>query len=246
MSLGSTEPYDRTDIESVAVNQLTAETGTLFVIAAGNSGCEGCIGTPGAADAAITVGAVDGNDQLADFSSKGPRYGVYGLKPDVVAPGVGILAAKMGGDADSGWYQEMDGTSMATPHVAGVAALLLQEHPDWKAPQVKDAIMSTALPLPDYTAYQVGAGRVSVPAAVAATVTATGSQYFGIFAWPHAGDADVDRTVTWTNTGDTDVTLHLTESAREAGGPYDATADDPAPPVGEAARTACSPWPATP
>src|SRR5690349_24549128 len=72
------------------------------------------------------------------------------------------------------WYQEMDGTSMATPHVAGVAALLLQEHPDWKAQQVKDAIMSTALQLPDYTAYQVGAGRVSAPAADAATVADAG------------------------------------------------------------------------
>jgi len=235
MSLGSYEPYDGTDIESVAVNQLTAETGALFVIAAGNSGCPGCIGSPGAADAALTVGAVDSNDQLAWFSSTGPRYGDYGLKPDITAPGVGILAAKMGGTAEDGYYTEMDGTSMATPHVAGVAALLAQEHPDWKADQIKNAIMSTAKQLPDYTIDQVGAGRVSVPDVINATVTATGSQYFGFFSWPHTGDAAVDKTVTYNNDGDAPITLHLAESVAVSSGPYDPTSTDAPVPVGQAA-----------
>ena len=55
---------------------------------------------PGAADAALTVGAVDADDKLAWFSSRGPRFGDYALKPDITAPGVGIVAAKAGGTAD--------------------------------------------------------------------------------------------------------------------------------------------------
>lgn len=221
MSLGSLEPYDGTDVESLAVNRLTDETGALFVVAAGNQGCAACMGTPAAADQAITVGAVDNTDTLAWFSSQGPRYGDYGLKPDIVAPGVGIVAALKGGNDDIGYYTAMDGTSMATPHVAGVAALLAQQHPDWKAQQIKDALMSTAKELPDYRAYQVGAGRVSVPDAINATITATGSAYFGFHAWPQIDDAAVTRTITYTNSGDTAVTLQLAESASTAGGPYD-------------------------
>ncbi len=63
------------------------------MIAAGNSG-PGSIGCPGAADSALTVGAVDGADALADFSSQGPRAGDGGLKPEITAPGVDILAAR--------------------------------------------------------------------------------------------------------------------------------------------------------
>ena len=77
MSLGGNEPSDGTDPLSTAVNQITADNGTLFVIAAGNAGAEAWIAPPGAADAALTVAAVDSADQLADFSSRGPRYGDY-------------------------------------------------------------------------------------------------------------------------------------------------------------------------
>ena len=83
MSLGSTEPSDGTDPMAQAVNNLSEETGSLFVIAAGNTGAEG-IGSPGAADAALTVGAVDKSDNLAWFSSRGPRFGSSGLKPDLL------------------------------------------------------------------------------------------------------------------------------------------------------------------
>src|SRR5262249_56910721 len=128
----------------------------------------------------VSVGAVESADQLAYFSSMGPRFGDYALKPDIAAPGVDILAALAGGTADTGYYQTMSGTSMATPHVAGAAAILAQEHPDWTGAQLKDALMSTARPAPGYTAYQVGSGRVDIAATVTATVTATGSAYFGL------------------------------------------------------------------
>ncbi|MFG2944151.1 S8 family serine peptidase [Streptomyces adustus] len=221
MSLGSSEPSDGTDPMSQAVNRLTEDSGALFVIAAGNSGYETAIGSPGAADEALTVAATDSSDKLASFSSRGPRLNDYALKPDIAAPGVAVLAAKAGGSAATGWYQSMSGTSMATPHVAGAAAILAQEHPDWKAQQLKDALMSTSKKLSSYTAYQVGAGRVDVSAATTATVTATGSAYFGIDAWPHTGAQSVDRTVTYTNTGDAPAELHLALNATVGGGPVD-------------------------
>lgn len=233
MSLGGSDPSDGSDPMSQAVNRLSAQSGALFVIAAGNTGMEASMSAPGTADSALTVAAVDSGDQRADFSTMGPRFGDYALKPDIVAPGVEILAAKAGGDAGSGWYQSMSGTSMATPHVAGAAAILAQEHPDWSAGQLKDALMSTAKPLPDSTAYQVGAGRVDLAASVAATVTATGSAYFGFDGWPHEDQAPVDRTVTYRNGGAAPVTLKLSLGAAVAGGPYDvdpgADAGTPAP-----------------
>ncbi|MPY34384.1 S8 family serine peptidase [Streptomyces adustus] len=221
MSLGSSDPSDGTDPMSQTVNKLTEESGALFVIAAGNYSSEASMGTPGVADEALTVAAVDANDKRASFSSQGPRLNDYALKPDISAPGVNVLAAKAGGSAATGWYQTMSGTSMATPHVAGAAAILAQEHPDWKAHQLKDALMSTSKQLTAYTAYQVGSGRVDLSAATAAAVTATGSAYFGIDSWPHSDSAPVDRTVTYTNTGDTDAELHLALNASVAGGPYD-------------------------
>ncbi|MBG0564843.1 S8 family peptidase [Actinoplanes aureus] len=233
MSLGGNEPSDGTDPMSTAVNRLTEQTGALFVIASGNNGAEGAISAPGAADAALTVAAVDAEDRPASFSSVGPRFGDYGLKPDLVAPGVDVLAAKAGGTAGDGWYQSMSGTSMATPHVAGAAAILAQKHPQWRAAELKNALMSSAAAIAGSDAYQVGAGRVDVRAAAGSTLTGTGSAYFGFTGWPHPDPAAVDRTLTWTNTGDQAVTLDLTVRGEIAGGPYDtdprAGAGTPAP-----------------
>ena len=233
MSLGGSDPSDGTDPMSQAVDQLSAQSGALFVIAAGNTGSEASMSAPGAADAALTVGAIDSNDQLAYFSSTGPRYGDYALKPDISAPGVDILADLAGGNADIGYYTTMSGTSMATPHVAGAAAILAQEHPDWNGQQIKDALMSTSKALPDYTAYQVGDGRVDIGAAITDPITATGSEYFGFDAWPHTNEPAVNKTVTYSNSGSAAVTLNLAESAEVEGGPYDIDptrdAGDPAP-----------------
>ncbi|MEW9529183.1 S8 family serine peptidase [Microbispora sp. NPDC049125] len=208
MSLGA-GPTDGTDPLSQAVNTLSAETGALFTIAAGNAGPHS-VGTPGAADAALTVGAVDGSDQLADFSSTGPRWGDLGLKPELTAPGVDVLAARsqyaMEGE---GYYQTLSGTSMATPHVAGAAALLAAAHPAWTGAQLKDALVSSTKPAPQNTVSEVGTGRLDVAAAMKSTVFATASAYSGYHAWPHeAGEKDA-KEVTYTNMGDTPVTLDL-------------------------------------
>ncbi|MFE5594039.1 S8 family serine peptidase [Streptomyces sp. NPDC056549] len=216
MSLGSSEPSDGTDPMAQAVNTLSAETGALFVIAAGNSGYPGSIGSPGAADSALTVGAVDSADRAAYFTSQGPRYGDQALKPDVSAPGVNILAARSQLVAGSGLYTTMSGTSMATPHVAGVAALLAEKHPDWTGAQLKNALMSSSKTL-DATSYELGAGRVDVAAAIAADVTATGSADLGFTSWPYEESKPVTRTVTYTNSSDTPVELNLAVEGMPAG-----------------------------
>lgn len=111
------------------------------------------MGSPGSADAALTVGAVDKDDKLAPFSSIGPRTGDGAVKPDVTAPGVAITAAAAPGstlDTRPGTphpapgYLQIDGTSMATPHVAGAAAILKQQHPDWKSAELKGALTASA------------------------------------------------------------------------------------------------------
>ncbi|MEH7333892.1 S8 family serine peptidase [Neobacillus drentensis] len=218
MSLGSSETSDGTDPMAQAVNNLSAETGSLFVIAAGNTGAEG-IGSPGAADAALTVGAVDKSDQLAWFSSRGPRNGNSGLKPDLTAPGVGITAARSHFATNGqGSYLTMDGTSMATPHVAGAAAILSQCHPDWTGTELKDALMSTTKELGEIKPFEGGTGRVDVAAAVLGNVRATGSVDFGYFDWPHDGDVPVEKKVTYTNDSVQPVTLNLSAKVTDNSG----------------------------
>ncbi|MFI8684961.1 S8 family peptidase [Rossellomorea sp. NPDC077527] len=218
MSLGSDMPSDGTDPMAEAVNRLSEENGTLFVIAAGNRGGEGTIGSPGAADSALTVGAVDKSDQLAYFSSKGPRYGDMELKPDLSAPGVGIVAARSQYSSGEGLYKSLNGTSMATPHVAGAAAILAEKHPEWDGETLKQALMNTTKKLDGYQPYHVGTGRVDIPAALDADVRATESVSFGFFKWPHDQAEPVEKVVTYYNDGEQDVTLKLDSSFTNAGG----------------------------
>ncbi|MET9022115.1 S8 family serine peptidase [Actinopolymorpha sp. NPDC004070] len=208
---GSDTPGD--DPLEEAVGTLTRQTGTLFVIAAGNSGPEDhTIESPGSAEAALTVGAVDKQDNLADFSSRGPRVGDGGIKPDITAPGVDIVAARAAGtelgDPVGDKYVRLSGTSMATPHVAGAAALLAQQHPTWKASRLKPVLTSSAKANPDLSVYEQGAGRVDVAKAITQTVLGTPvGVSFGTARWPHSDDTPVTRQVTYRNTATKAVTL---------------------------------------
>ncbi|MEU8184653.1 S8 family serine peptidase [Micromonospora sp. NPDC049047] len=214
MSLGGS-PTDGTDPMSQAVNELTAETGALFVVAAGNEGAARTVGAPGAAAAALTVGAVDRDDNLASFSSRGPRLGDNGLKPEITAPGVGIVAARAAGTSmgtpvgDS--YTTANGTSMATPHVSGAAAILAQEHPDWTAGMLKDALVSTTKANPALTVFEQGGGRVDVARAFGQRVYASGTADFGRLS---TGGAVAERAVTYTNGSTTPQTLRLAVELR--------------------------------
>jgi subtilisin family serine protease len=197
-----------------AVNDLSAAHGALFVIAAGNAGSTASIGSPGSADAALTVGAVDDEDKLADFSSRGPRVGDDAIKPDITAPGVDIVAARaangqIGTPAADG-YVSLSGTSMATPHVAGAAAIVTQQHPGWSAKQRKTLLMGAAKPTEGVDVFGQGAGRVDVARVVHQAVSVDeGSISFGRQEWPHGDDVPVTRTVTYRNGGTAPITLSL-------------------------------------
>ena len=80
---------------------------------------------------------------ITSFSSAGPTAFGHDLKPDVSAPGGQILSSTLP-NTDASRFAVFDGTSMATPHVAGAAALLLELHPSWTPAQVKSALVSTA------------------------------------------------------------------------------------------------------
>lgn len=137
--------------------------GIVFAIAAGNDGGYQTVASPGIAPSAITVGATDASDALAYFSSKGPARGTYTMKPDLVAPGVGIYSSFPGDK-----YAVLNGTSMASPHVAGAAALLLQLHPSWAPLQVKSVLMGNTKSLAAGP-YDVGTGRLDILQSVQST-----------------------------------------------------------------------------
>jgi subtilisin family serine protease len=147
-----------------AVAALTA-AGLYVVVAAGNSGpsCGSVADAPATYPDSMTVGAVDRTGALAAFSSRGPAPGGV-AKPDLVAPGVGVLSALPGGG-----YGYLDGTSMATPHVAGVVALMWSANPRLvgDVPRTTAILRSTATPLPE-PACGTAVGEVNALAAVRA------------------------------------------------------------------------------
>lgn len=129
-----------------------------------------------AADAAGTLSpeiSVSRQDRVAVFSSRGPNGGAPDIiKPDVAAPGVNIVAGVSPVLSGGNLFGALSGTSMASPHVAGVFALLKQAHPDWTPAMAKSALMTTARgglhksygPAPA-DAFDVGAGAISASAA---------------------------------------------------------------------------------
>ncbi|MFF6785351.1 S8 family serine peptidase [Streptomyces sp. NPDC012510] len=214
MSLGEVDTPGVDPLEK-AVNDLSASSGALFVIAAGNSGpSDTTVGSPGAAAAALTVAAVDRHDKIASWSSRGPTADGR-LKPDIAAPGVDIIAAKAAhgieGNDEAPGYVSMSGTSMATPHTAGAAAILAQEHPRWTGERLKSALTASARTLSGVTPYDVGVGRADLPRAIGTTVGSEPSSVdFDTPApWPHDDDTPVTRTLTYRNDGTRPVTLDL-------------------------------------
>lgn len=209
MSIGSAGPSDCTDPIAQATESLASRDKALFVVAAGNLGRAESITSPGCAPSALTVGAVDADDETAPFSSRGTVKNVHTTKPEIAAPGVNILAASAGSHNGVNAYQRMSGTSMATPHVAGAAALLKQRHPGWNANQLKQSLVSAADSSVPGTVQETGAGRLDVTKAMKQTVVGPGAVSAGTFAWPQTA-ADVKTVpVTYTNTTDAPVTLSL-------------------------------------
>ncbi|WP_181776425.1 S8 family serine peptidase [Amycolatopsis pittospori] len=214
LSLGGF-PSDGTDPLSQAVNRFTEQSGMLFVVAAGNDGLDQSVSSPAAADAALAVAAVSKKDELTAFSSRGPRLGDLAVKPDIAAPGAGIVAARAAGtypDASVDLrYARLDGTSMATPHVAGAAAILAQRHPDWKADRLKPGLTGSADPLAGGSVYGLGAGRLDVARAHRQQVRAAQTSLsLGAVTRPHE---PVTKTVTYHNDGAQPAVLTLSLKA---------------------------------
>ncbi|MEU1203664.1 S8 family serine peptidase, partial [Streptomyces sp. NPDC005813] len=145
------------------------------------------------------------------FSSRGPRLGDGAAKPDVTAPGVDIVAARasgttMGRPIDA-HYTAASGTSMATPHVAGAAALLAQQHPGWGAEQLKDTLISTSHTVSGTKVTEQGGGRIDLATAMG-PVTATGSLILPAIE-ARGAEEQQTATVRYTNTGDRPLKLTL-------------------------------------
>ncbi|GGS49435.1 S8 family peptidase [Actinokineospora fastidiosa] len=206
LSLGGPDAAGSDPLEQ-AVDRLSAQHGTLFVVAAGNDGSYGAetVGSPASADAALAVGAVDRADARASFSARGPRVRDAAIKPEILAPGVDVVAARSRHSFGTGAHTALSGTSMATPHVAGAAAILAQRHPGWTGRQLKAALMGSAHPI-DESVYDQGAGRVDVDRALGVAVTADPPALsFG----RSTSDDPVTRTLTYRNPTDAAVPLTL-------------------------------------
>ncbi|MGW2996439.1 S8 family peptidase, partial [Streptomyces sp. NPDC001193] len=209
MSLGDPSQTSCDDPMSAAAERLAQSSGTLFVIAAGNSGPgNNTVSSPGCAPSVLTVGAVDRDDTTASFSSRGPAGLQHTLKPEIAAPGVGISAAAAGGRGVYA-YQSMSGTSMATPHVAGAAAIVKQRHPDWTGQQVKAALVGSADSGVPGDVRQTGGGRLDVEAAIDTTVTGAPAVQGGSYHWPQERGDRTTVQIPYTNTGTRPVTLDL-------------------------------------
>ncbi|MBY8871398.1 S8 family serine peptidase [Micromonospora sp. PLK6-60] len=235
MSLGGQNTAEVDPLEQ-AVNSLTAAHGTLFVIAAGNDGADESVGSPATAEAALAVAASTKSDELADFSSRGPSADGGAVKPEIAAPGVDIVAArsKDGFLGEPGQlYMPLDGTSMATPHVAGAAALLSQVHPGWTPAQLKATLMASAKPAAGVGVFAQGAGRVDVARAITQQVSTTPAAVtFGVQEWPHDDDEVRSSVVTYHNGGSAAVTLKLTLTTDAPAGIFSLSADTVTVPAG--------------
>ncbi len=163
ISIGAWVFHTCSDYAMSVEAETLASYGIPVVVAAGNEGPNIItITAPGCAPSVITVGASTKQDTVAVFSSSGPIN--YVAKPDVVAPGVNICAAKASNTWNANYcygtsYVLASGTSMATPHVSGVIALLKQLHQNWNSNVLKQALKDTAISLNENLSRQ-GFGRI--------------------------------------------------------------------------------------
>jgi subtilisin family serine protease len=170
LSLGEPEIEPSRDIVVRAIDA-AAKAGVVPVIAAGNDYNQfgyGSISSPANAPGAITVAATTASGTIADFSSGGPTPVSLQLKPDVSAPGVAITSSLPPGQG--GPWGQLGGTSMASPHVAGAAALLKERHPTWTVEEIKSALVLTGDPVRDASGHEVsvlreGGGQINLPRA---------------------------------------------------------------------------------
>lgn len=162
--------------------------GILSVFAAGNDGGYDVMNPYSIAPWVLSVAAGDKAAQLADFSSRGAD-GDYFKHPDITAPGVAIYSTRtktvgitaldpLPNPVNPLWtpyYTVMDGTSMATPHVSGAAALLLSHNPNLSPDEVMELLTSNATPMPAYALHEAGYGYMDVLAAYQGSLDEAGN-----------------------------------------------------------------------
>lgn len=156
LSLGTLDESDGTDASSQMINA-AFDAGLIPVIAMGNDGQTGYVSSPAAADKALAIGSYSdqnsierADDLISDFSNEGPRDDdgtgsvLPRMKPLVAAPGSGIISADGSLTTDGNQYKSLGGTSMATPGVAGIVALLLEAKPDLTPAEVVEVLKHTS------------------------------------------------------------------------------------------------------
>jgi len=181
--------------KSRALEQAIAASGALFVAAAGNSGSSSKMYPAGySLDNIISVAATDQNDLLASFSNFGSDW------VDLGAPGVDVLSATR-----NNMYRPLSGTSMATPHVSGVAALLMAQFPLMTNAEVKAKILDSVDSLPSLQGKTVTGGRLNAARALGAQpdpADATPPAAVTDLAVDPVGVTPTSLTLNWTATGD--------------------------------------------
>ena len=230
LSLGEPEVEPSRDIVVQAIDGAAA-AGVVPVIAAGNDFPDfgyGSVSSPGNAPDAITVAAVTSSDVIADFSSAGPTPVSLQMKPDVSAPGVDVLSSLPPSEGNWGL---LSGTSMATPLVAGAAALLKERHPVWTVAEIKSALEQTGDPVMSVTGAEAlstreGGGLIDLPRADVPLFFASPT---GLSFDLLAPAATATRNVTLTDAGGGAGTWAVTSLVQQGTGPVSvpATVDVP-------------------
>lgn len=214
---GSGDPDD--PLSQAVDNAVLA--GLVVVVAAGNTGPDyQTVNSPAVARRSLAVGATDKFDRIARFSSRGFVPGTYQVKPELTAPGVGILSTVPTGACslcDPSGHRVLDGTSMAAPHVAGAAALLRELFPSWTAEEIRDSLIANAVPL-GLDVMTQGAGRIDVwEAATARTVLGPAVLSLGLDV-PEPGVFSRRATLTLANRSSQQRTYALSTSGAPAPG----------------------------
>jgi subtilisin family serine protease len=221
LSLGEPEVNPADDLVVQAIDGAAA-AGVVPVVAAGNDFEDfgrGSVGSPGSAQGAITVAAVSNGrgfppDGIADFSSSGPTPITLQLKPDVSAPGINVISSL---PPREGTWGTLSGTSMASPMVAGAAALLREQHPTWTVAQIKSALTLTGDPVHalgqvsgEIATTREGGGLVDLPRANAPLVFAAPSALsFGLVRVGATGNQTVSLADAGGGAGDWSVSAQV-------------------------------------